>query len=480
MRHAVAVILLPMIVCPRAGHAEPSSEPAGELIVFVGSDTSAVRRSFETQHLPAIKKIAGELNISTKIVEASNGVPDEVAITPLLVFQNHRGRSIYQGRYTTHDRVRNFLRTSMYVTQGSESLVRRDTPVWQMGRAKIAAPIKIAPVSGTKPPGYDHAKFTAQSTKEVVGAFEHFRLVPEVRLGRSDRMFYMDFNPWRANDGTLFVSLALFSQFHCKEPVFVQKGDVISGPWKSRNKLFARAARAMESAVEDQLSRTDTGDGFEPVASLTPTKSWNVLGLQLPTAPKRAQQTASSPVLGTNWRVDSPGANAPPMILFRFPPPLDLYAGEVKKAQGQLKFAPGLILNSATGHFEIDVHDVTMGDPDLDHTLMDESFLHADAHPNSKFVIESIDSSDGALAFGRMLNGTMRGTFTMKGIDVPLSVPAGFEVIVNVQGKPQLIVTGAFSIDQLVAKYSLEGPDGPVEAKDRLLFDFRFVLTPVR
>ncbi len=143
------------------------------------------------------------MGIGLRVIDARQGAPREVAITPLIIFQNYRGRSIYQGRFNTMDRIRNFLRTSRYVSQGNKLLTRTHIPVWEKGRATIWAPVKVAGVSGTVPKNYYFKKFEAEARKSIAKGFHNFRFVKTVELQRSDRGFYMDFYPWLSNDGTL-------------------------------------------------------------------------------------------------------------------------------------------------------------------------------------------------------------------------------------------------------------------------------------
>ena len=116
-----------------------------QLIVFVQSGKSPVDRQFQSTHLPEVRRLAEQMDVAVAVVEAGAGAPGEVAITPLLVYQNFRGRSIYQGRTTTLPRVRNFIRTSRFVPQGEESLQRKQIPVWEKGRTRTWAPIKNQP-----------------------------------------------------------------------------------------------------------------------------------------------------------------------------------------------------------------------------------------------------------------------------------------------------------------------------------------------
>lgn len=92
----------------------------------------------------------------------------------------------------------------------------------------------------------------------------------------------MDFYPWLSQDGTLYLSLSLFSQFHCKKPVYELKDTPITGPWKKRNKLFKRAAILLERAVANTIKNPIGGDGFNPISSSVPMVSWESLELKLP------------------------------------------------------------------------------------------------------------------------------------------------------------------------------------------------------
>ena len=73
---------------------------ADTLVVFTQpTSESAVAKQFAADTQPALAELAASMDIELQIVDvAQAGAPAEVGLTPLLVFQNHRGRSIYQGR----------------------------------------------------------------------------------------------------------------------------------------------------------------------------------------------------------------------------------------------------------------------------------------------------------------------------------------------------------------------------------------------
>ncbi|MBL0715945.1 MAG: hypothetical protein JJV98_19845 [Desulfosarcina sp.] len=128
------LILAAGVVLLTAGGAVFAADTEYEqMIVFVQPDRSAVDDAFQSDRLPAIRKIADAMGVRVHIVPAGGGAPPEVALTPLIVYQNHRGRSIYQGRTTTSDRIRNFIRTSRFISQGAEPNRREQIPYGPSG-----------------------------------------------------------------------------------------------------------------------------------------------------------------------------------------------------------------------------------------------------------------------------------------------------------------------------------------------------------
>jgi len=442
-----------------------------QLIVFVQSGKSPVDRQFQSTHLPEVRRLAEQMDVAVAVVEAGAGAPGEVAITPLLVYQNFRGRSIYQGRTTTLSRVRNFIRTSRFVPQGEESLQRKQIPVWEKGRTRTWAPIKISRVTGTPPKGYDHEAFLKEAHNSLAKGFKKFRYQESIALGRADRGFYMDFYPWRADDGTLFLSLALYSQFHCKEPVFELKKQPIIGPWKDRKKMLRKAAAIMEREVEKRIQDPEGGDGFDPVARSTQEETWEVLGFPLPPAPE-ASRTAVAALSGeipTSWTLDQPGPDDPPMIQLRFPAPLDQYTGEVTRGTGKLALTENRRVDGMTGYVEIDPKSVTMGEPTLDEALQGSMFLYSRKFKTAAFHIEKVQGDADPIGWGRLTPAGMTGVFKLKGTDKPMSLPVEIEPIVGSDGQPRLLVRGAFQIN--LTEFDIEGADGPAPARNTLIFD---------
>ena len=454
-------------------HPVAAAPQPEQLIVFVQSNGSEVDSSFQKRLLPPIRQMAEKMGIKVQVADARDGAPEEVTLTPLIVYQNHRGRSIYQGRTNTGQRLNNFIRTSRFVPQGDAPNHRENVAIWQVGRQRIWAPLKISAVTGTPPVDYNHTAFLKQALQQIAGGFRKFKIQDSAELGRADRGFYMDFYPWRAKDGTLYLSMALYSQFDCKKPVYTDK---IVGPWKKYPKLFRQAARVMEKKVATITRDPESGDSFDPVPEAAPLAAWEQLGLALPPAPKTAaEKPIVSGKIPTKWVLAEPAPDAPPMILFRFPAPLDNYRGEVNTGKGQFILPDHLKVNGASGYIEVDTRkSITMGDPVLDEAILGSVMLYAKKFPTAKFVIDRITGEDQPIAYGRLTPAAVSGTFTLKGHSIPLTSKMELEPVIADDGRPRLILQGNFKIDLTV--FNIEGADGPAPARNTLLFDVHFIL----
>jgi polyisoprenoid-binding protein YceI len=352
---------------------------------------------------------------------------------------------------------------------------RERVPVWSGGRAIIAAPLKIAAVTGTRPEGYDDEAFTAEATRSILAGFSRFQMAERVALHRSDRSFYMDFNPWCGEDETLFLSVELYSPFHCRKPVHRNAPNPLVGPWTERDRLFKEAAAALEEAVARCTGDPDGGDGLDPVDDSIAVVSWESLGLALAARREGAGAAVKSGPLSRAWTLDTDSTEGSSLV-FHFPAPLDGYVGEVGKVTGSLELAEGYFLSGSRGWFEADPASVTMGESDLDDALRGTSYLDVKRFPASRFTIRSVSCDGMAIQFGTGTRAALEGTFEMKGVSIPLALTAEFEPRESVEGETRLVMDGTFTIP--LEPFDLEGPDGPPEASQSLMFALRFVHVP--
>ncbi len=456
---------------------------ADRLVVFVSSGDSSVARSFRDEDLAAIRKIAEQEHAELVVHDVRRGAPEEITFTPTIVFIGTTGRAVYRGRYTTVERIRRFIRTARVFPADKQPVIRRDLPVMTLGRARVAASIKIAPLTGSIPDGFDQTAFVRRMRASLLAGFRRLKRQDTVSLRTTDRLFYMDVYPWRGDDGTLFLSLALYSPFHCEMPVYRQEGEKLRGPWRDRNRLFREAGRRLEDALLETIRSPAHGDGFDPIDTDVPVRSWKELGLDLPTE-KHAPQTRRKPdaddlaALPRSWRLEEQDPQSA-ALRFRFPAPLDAYFGEVLRVRGTIRLGTGGSLSQTNGSFEADPASVTTGEPDLDAALRGTSFLDTDRFPVSSFVFETVQPDDPQrtrIVFGEVVPATMVGRFTLKGTTIPLRSPATWEAAIGGDGQPVLWIRGRFRIR--LTPFAIQGPDGPAPANDTLLFSYTFRLVP--
>jgi polyisoprenoid-binding protein YceI len=454
----------------------PAASAPEQLIIFVQPGASELEKVFHEKRLPEIRKLAEAMGVPVDLVDARKGSPKEVAITPLITYQNHRGRSIYQGRTTTPERIRNFIRTFRYAAQAKATTRREDIPIWQNGRVRIWAPLNVAGITGTLPQDYDPDAFVKYARKQIVAGFKRFRIQKRADLGRADRGFYMEVYPRLSEDGRMFLDLALFSQFNYRQPLFEK---TISRPWAYRKKLFRSAAVIMEEKVAEIISDPESGDSFNPIRTGAVEKNWDDIGYPLPPAPKtEAAGLATLTGIAQNWVLTESGPEDPPMIRFRFPAPLDDYNGKVLSAEGKFYLPDNLRVDGARGFIEIDTQNaITTGDPVYDEVIRSINRLDSKKYPIAKFVLKSITSDGQPIAYGHLTPANVAGTLILKGKNAALTCLSEFEPIIGRDGKPQLLVRGSFAIDLQV--FNVRGLDGPAPASNTLLLDVNLILEAV-
>ncbi len=469
----LAMVLLLVALPVRADQ----TEPAEQLIVLVQPEASELAKTFQAEHLPKLEALAGEMGLDFIVKDVSEGPLPGVGITPLVVFQNHRGRSIYQGRYTTLDRVRNFVQTSRFMPQGDEKRKIEDAIGMRDGRSTVVLPLKVTDLVGAPPEDYSHPTFI----KEIRTAFKEKPMKPsgplgDVALGRSDRLFYVDLYPYRSEDGTLYLSMAVFSQFHCHEPVFTTGNEPIAAPWDQRGQAISEAVVLANNIVREKINTSAIGDGFNVIAADRASVSWEDFGLPLPPKPANAVNVdPASIVLSREWTVDVAAQQQRPAVQFGFGAPLEMYSGQATELTGQLTLGEGLSLADASGKFVVPIKAVTMGEPALDLEIF--GWLAGKKHPDSDFTFDRIETSESKLVFGQVIPGVLVGQFTMKGMTIDLSVPVSIEAILGSDGQPRVTIDGRWTID-ITNPFGVAGPDGPEDVASTLIYRCHIVLAP--
>ena len=469
----VLIACLAPIGWARAGSA---AEPGEQLVVFVSraaADPSAA--VLTSDQLARLEAAARELGLPVRVVDLSQGAPPEVTLTPFIVYQDDRGRSVFQARYVDTGKLRHFVRTSRFIPPATSLQRRRQAAVLTQGRARTLAPIKVTGLAGYPPEDHDAETFRARAQAAIHAGFERFETLEEIAIGPSNRLFYMDYHPYRSATGELSVSVALFSQFNCIEPVFQRFAEPVSGPWEEAERVFAEAAEVLEAEVLRQIASSPLGDAFRPVPAAVPVVTWDDLGLALPPAPILAVGREAAGVdLPLHWRVEEPAADAGPRLVFRFPAPLERYSGEVRELSGELVLGADRSLSGAGGWLEVATASVTMGESSLDQEIHEKMIRVLD-FPSSRFELESVAEGTPRLAFGRPVPIVAQGRFSLLGLTIPVQVKGEIEAVIGADNAPRLQVRATYSI-RLARPFGIEGPEGPAPANDTLVFHLDFMM----
>lgn len=451
----------------------------GELIVFLSGNGSEVDKAFQSNTLPKLKKFAEENEIAIKLKEGSKAAPEGITTLPAIIYQNHLGRSVYIGRFNQLDKMVNFIRTAKRIPQTKDAIKKEIVKkgyVFQDGRCTVELKTKITDLSGTKPKKYNKEEFLAATEKDVVDAMKKFDQKANYEVFPTDREFYANFYPYRAEDGQFYVTTELYSQFHCHEPIYTTLGNPFQGKWKDKDEVIAQAARDIEAKITFHSKNPENGDGFDPISLKVPVKSWQALSCTLPAPPAGQENIDVSIELPTEWQVKGPVSSLDPMVAFTFPPPVDNYSGEVKKLKGSLSINKELKLSSAKGDFQVDLNSLTMGDPDLDESVKSEDMLDVSNFPTATFTFNAMSpNEDTSLEFGKMQMAQAMGKFTFKGKTIDRTVNAQITPLVDEEGEPILQVSVSFSIN--INPFEIEGPDGPKPQSNTINYMLNFNMT---
>ena len=134
-------------------------------------------------------------------------------------------------------------------------------------------------------------------------------------------------------------------------------------------------------------------------------------------------------------------------------------------------------LTKAQGDFTVETASVQMGQAELDDYVKGSVLSIAD-HPTAILSFKAIVGDNLELQLGRITTAEVKATLTMLNKTSPVTAVTQFEPFIDQDGALRLNVSTQFTAYDLSGNYSLEGPDGPVEANNQLLFIANFVMEP--
>lgn len=462
----IIILIISLVWTSQASKGPKDSPKLEKLIVFLQKEQD---QAFVQKNLPELKRYCQSNQIELLLKEATDGLPREISSTPAIVFQTDNKRLVYAGRYQEFSSIENFIRTARFRSPSQTDFCKQGVWVKQEGRTQIMAVAKITTLSGDLPLGYEEERFAKQAQTSISKGLTQYASKKEACISQTDRVFYMDFHPYRSSNDQLFLSLELYSQFSCIEPVFVANGlSTAANDWES---LFAEASQKLATQIEQTLAKSTIGDALSSVAAETPKLSWEALGLAFPAGVKNTNKEAVRPMqLAGAWTYSGVPDRRIPALSFHFQAPLERYAGEVSQLEGKLRFDEANRL--LAGKFEVEVSSLSMGMADLDAKVL-KKYLKAKKFPKASF---SFDLSKAPLRLNDPSQMTaIPGQFSLMDETIDLSMQAQFQMMSDDAGQPQLWANGQFRLN-ITEDFGIEGPDGPSPSRETMIFYFSLLL----
>jgi polyisoprenoid-binding protein YceI len=449
-----------------------TAETDEQVIVF----TQPTDKVFIEKTYPQLRAYCLERSITILERSITEGLPTDITTTPAVIFQNPKGRSIYSARYVSFSTVVNFIRNCRFFpAEISAPDCKSDVLFFKNGRSTVIAPLKITDLAGIMDKNFDQNTFKNAATAAILRGTAptiKFQMATQsICKTKTDRAFYMDFHPYRNADGTYFLTVELYSQYSCIEPIFTNKGDAFSG--KDIMPLFEKAVKTLELEVFNALNNSEIGDAVSFISDKIAVQTWDALSLDLPKAIKKMTPIVvnSNVEIPKNWKYAGALDKETPVIQFRFAPPLNRYVGEVKTMKGSMKMSDLKTIKEA--YFEATMNSLTMGDEDFDHKVL-EKYIKVQNYPDAKFSFKNVTLPKN-LKVGEVVELPIKGNFTFMKKEKELTVNARFTPILDDNGKPQMEISVQFGLN-ITDGYGIQGPDGPEDARKNLAFFMNFRL----
>lgn len=467
---SIALVLLATRVQPDANDNTDLSVAEGEKLLLF---TQSADEHFTNTTLPQLSAWAAKEKIELVSMDIEQGVPKDITATPALVFLNDKGRTIYASRYTELSTIQNFIRTSRMRSQSAVPWCAEEVLQCKHGRAKLSAPLKITPIRGDFPAKAVENDFSYRAKAAFARGMLNFVEQSEACIQRTDRVFYCDIHPYVNESGELFLSLELFSMFNCIRSVYSTGERPLQGNFSTYESLFTQAGHLFQEQIQMAIRESVIGDAWTPLPEGVSTKNWEELGFPLPAQQQQNILTPSDLVLATSWGDAQAAIPGVPALFFRFPAPLDRYAGEIQDYTATVELHENGSLRA--GNFTADLRSLSMGMVELDDKVK-RKYIYTKRFPEASFSF-TLPNIGAPLLPGHINRIPLAGTFVFMKKESPLLVQADLLPQLNVKGEPELFVQVQFELN-ITDDYGIAGPDGPEAASKTLIFDLNFIVSP--
>jgi len=444
-----------------------------QLIIF----TQSTDLLFINETLPQIKAFATSENIQFFEQNALDGLPNKITSTPAIVYRNGNGVSTYAGRYTSMTTIKNFVRSARVSPQKSTTLDKKNILVTNQGQMQIAASIKITDaqfLDSTEETDYDSSQFLKLAHSGIQKGLKNYNLKELVQLERTDRIFYLDYHPYFVNKDSVILSVELYSQFSCIDPIYKSIDQIITG--SDVEVVFSKATALLNNEIFKSLSSSNIGDAYSPVRTNNLTKELNDFNVPTPTKSKSSYATVDpNRVMPNKWTFKSSVNSKLPILQFNFMEPLTRYAGEIKTIDGNIELSKVGALMS--GLFIASMKSLTMGEDSFDKKVLKE-YVKAKSNPKSEFKVDKIINPE-PLKWLETTTMTIKGNMTLMKKSRSITVTTNITPYVDTLGYEVLLVQANWSMN-ITDGWKINGPDGPDPAKKILEFSMNILMQPIK
>ena len=443
-----------------------------ELLIFINKKSDS---EFTQSNISLLEKDMKSNNIPTRLIDISeNGAPVEVAYTPYVLYRNHLGNKLFKGRYTSHKRILNFIRTTRRLPQAAIDYEEKNVIVWKQERANLLFKLKITDPSGTKSAAFDKKKFNKEVLKGLLKGFSGTKYSKNQKVGNTDDIFYCNFYPYISEEGRLFVSTEIYSHYDCIHPVYKKFKLPFSS--LSVSEAFDSAATNTFAEIRRQIKDSEIGDAINYATKEIKLIEWKDLNLKMMEAPAESRNSSFKELdFPEEWSLSGAVDESTPVLAFNFPPPLRQYGGELKKVRGTVSLKDNNSLKDASGKFVVEVSSLDMGEASLNSSVK-SSMLFVDRHPTAELEFLKLNSKDLMLKLGKMTQVDIEVRLTMLNKSDTIIARSQFEPFLDENGQLLLHVFTQFSTNDLLGKFGVSGPDGPAESNNRIEFTANFLM----
>ena len=442
-----------------------------QLIIF----TQPSDKLFLSETLSQISSFTETEDIQLLEFSAKDGLPKNITSTPAIIYRNDKGASTFAGRYTSMSTIKNFIRSARVITQKITTLKKENTYLMESGKMQIAASIKITDLQyldQSISPGIRSDDFLQYANQGIKNGLKDFQLKEFIQLKRTDRIFYLDFHPYLVNKDSLILSLELYSQFSCIDPIYKSLGLKVMG--SDISDVFKQASVILKNEILKSLSSSTIGDGHSPVLSNNRIKELQNFEIINPVSSSN-EFAAVDPnrKLPKQWIYKSAVSNKLPILQFNFIEPLTRYAGEISLLKGSIGLnSKNKLIN---GLFEATMKSLTMGEESFDKKVLKE-YVKARSNPKSIFTTNEIINPE-PLEWLKTTSITATGSMSLMKKSKPITVEANITPYIDQAGDEVLLVQANWSMN-ITDGWDIEGPDGPDPAKKTLEFSMNILMQP--